>query len=288
MALELQHVYPNFCKLDEDETKVSLDAKQEAAAAAGNGNIGEGSLQGPDKLKIQGIPDHKDDEIHYIGDDIKDQSHGSHQGSRHPQLEKQGNLAAARVPQVRRTRPRIQLGFTPRQLSELEEVFEKTKYPDESTRKDLARRLFLGESKVRSWFKKKSHIRKAQQSQMLKGESAERKGPPKLQGFRQGRGVEIADPELQQICCGHPIIIGMHTMYMPGVCGDQKRVSNPLGLEFNWSYGWVVNQHVSGVNKTCVLCKSTTLASFSELDSLWDVELCEAEQQREEHSGEHK
>ncbi|KAL6039072.1 hypothetical protein STEG23_023336 [Scotinomys teguina] len=45
MARELQHVDLNFCKLDEDETEVSLDAKREAAAAAGNGNIGEGSLQ---------------------------------------------------------------------------------------------------------------------------------------------------------------------------------------------------------------------------------------------------
>lgn len=37
----------------------------------------------------------------------------------------------------------------------------------------------------------------------------------------------------------------------------------------------------------CILC-AATLASSSESDSLWDVELCEAELQGEEHSGEHK
>lgn len=133
MALQFQHVDPNFYKLDENEIEVILEAEQEAGPAAENGNF-EGPLNGPEKLKNQGIPDHKDDVIHYIGDDIKDESHGSHQGSGHPQLEKQENLAAARVPQFRRTRPRIQLGLTPRQLSELEEVFEQTKYPDETTR----------------------------------------------------------------------------------------------------------------------------------------------------------
>lgn len=37
----------------------------------------------------------------------------------------------------------------------------------------------------------------------------------------------------------------------------------------------------------CILC-AATLASSSESDSLWDVELCEAELQGEEHSGEHR
>nr|XP_042125378.1 rhox homeobox family member 1 [Peromyscus maniculatus bairdii]XP_042125379.1 rhox homeobox family member 1 [Peromyscus maniculatus bairdii] len=174
MAFQFQHVDPNFYKLVENEIEVILEAEQEAAPAAENGNF-EGPLNGPEKLKNQGIPDHKDDVIHDIGDDIKDESHGSHQGSGHPQLEKQENLAAARVPQFRRTRPRIQLGLTPRQLSELEEVFEQTKYPDETTRRALAKRLFLGESRVRKWFKRRrAKYRKTQQSQMLKCESADR------------------------------------------------------------------------------------------------------------------
>ncbi|XP_059105975.1 rhox homeobox family member 1-like [Peromyscus eremicus] len=173
MALQFQHVDPDFHKMEENEIEVSLEAEQETTVAAENGNF-EGSLNGPDKLKNQGIPDHKDDVIHYIGDDIKDESHGSQQGSGHPQLEKQENLAAARVPQLRRRRPRIQLGLTPRQLSELEEVFQQTKYPDEATRRDLAKRLFLGESRVRSWFKRRrAKYRKTQQSQMLKCESAD-------------------------------------------------------------------------------------------------------------------
>ncbi|OBS76473.1 hypothetical protein A6R68_17087 [Neotoma lepida] len=134
MAFQSQHVDPNFYKLGEIEIEVNLDSEQEATAAAENGIFGEGSLNDADKIKNQGIPDPKDDVIHYIGDDIKDKSHGSHQGSGHPQLKEHKNLAVASVPQFRRTRPRIQFGLTPRQLSELEEVFEKTKYPDEIIR----------------------------------------------------------------------------------------------------------------------------------------------------------
>lgn len=140
MALQPHHVDTNFYKLGENEIEVTLDADQEADAAAEGGSFGEGSLNASDKLKYQGIPDNKDDVI-YVGDvkdigkDIKDECPGSHQGSGDPQpKEEQKNLAAARVLQVRRTRPRIQLGFTSRQLSELEDFFEKTKNPDALTR----------------------------------------------------------------------------------------------------------------------------------------------------------
>ncbi|XP_036029854.1 pituitary homeobox 2-like [Onychomys torridus] len=174
MACQFQLIDPNFYKVEEKEIEVSLDAEKEASVASLNSNF-EGSLNGSDKLNNQGIPDHEDDVIHYIDDDIKDESHESHQGSGHPQLEKQENLAAARVPKFRRTRPRIQLGLTPRQLSELEQVFEQTKYPDETTRRDLAKRLFLGESRVRRWFKRRrAKYRKTQQCQMFKCESDDR------------------------------------------------------------------------------------------------------------------
>ncbi|NP_001020254.1 reproductive homeobox on X chromosome, 12 [Mus musculus] len=180
MALEPHHVDPNFYKLGENEIEVTLDADQEADGAAEGGSFGDGSLNGSDKLKCQGIPDDKDDviyvgELKNIGNDIKDECHGSHQGSGDPQPEeKQKNSAAARVPQVRRTRPRIQLGFTPRQLNELEDFFEKTKYPDALTRKNLAKHLYLAESKVQRWFKKRrAHYRKEQQSQVLQCASAD-------------------------------------------------------------------------------------------------------------------
>lgn len=140
MALRPHHVDPNFYKLGENEIEVTLDADQEADAAAEGGSFGEGSLNASDKLKYQGIPDNTDDviyvgEVKNIGNDIKDECCGSHQGSGDPQPEEeQKNLAAARVPQVQRTRPRIQLGFTSRQLRVLEKVFKKTKYPDALTR----------------------------------------------------------------------------------------------------------------------------------------------------------
>ncbi|KAH0501217.1 putative rhox homeobox family member 1-like [Microtus ochrogaster] len=136
MAFQSQHVDPNVYKLDVNEIEVSLDFEQEATAATESVIFGEGSQNGSGKPKNQGIPHRKDDVTHvanfnYIGDDIRHESHGSHQGYRNPQLKEQENVAAARVPQVRRTRPRIQFGLTPKQLNELEDVFEKTKYPNE-------------------------------------------------------------------------------------------------------------------------------------------------------------
>ncbi|XP_005083202.1 paired mesoderm homeobox protein 2-like [Mesocricetus auratus] len=169
-----------LCKLEENEIEVSLDFEEEGTATAESGGSGKVFLNGSDKPKNQGILDHKDDVMQssvfrYIRGNIKKESHGSHQASGSPQLKEQENMAAARIPQFRRTRPRIQFGLTPRQLSELEDVFEKTKYPDESIRKDLAKRLFLGESRVRSWFKRRrAKYRKSQQSQMLQSESADR------------------------------------------------------------------------------------------------------------------
>lgn len=134
MALQSHHVEPSSYKLEENEIEVSLDADE----AAEGGSFGEGSLNGSDKLKYEGIPD-KDDRIYvgdvkYIGNDVKDEYRGSHQGSGDSQLEEQKNLASPTIPQFRRTRPRIQLGLTPRQLSELEDFFETTKYPDVITR----------------------------------------------------------------------------------------------------------------------------------------------------------
>ncbi|XP_075815051.1 rhox homeobox family member 1-like [Microtus pennsylvanicus] len=179
MAFQSQPVDPNVYKLDENEIEVSLGFEHEATAATEIVIYGEGSLKGPDKPKNRGIPLHKDDVTHvvnfnYVGDDIRHESHGNHQGYRNPQLKEQENVSAARGPQVWRTRPQDPVGLTPRQLNELEDVFEKTKYPDEIIRKDLAKHLFLGESRVRSWFKKRrAQYRKHQQSQILQCASAD-------------------------------------------------------------------------------------------------------------------
>lgn len=139
MAFQSQHVDPNFYKLDENGIGVSHDFEQEATEATESFIFGEGSLNGSDKPKNQCMPHFKDRVTHvvnfnYVGDDIKHESHGSHEGYRNPHLKEQENVAAARVPQVWCTRPRIQFGLTPRQLNELEDVFEKTKYPDENIR----------------------------------------------------------------------------------------------------------------------------------------------------------
>ena len=139
MAFQSQHVDPNVYKLDGNKIQVSLDFELELTAATESVIYGEGSLKGSVKPKNQGIPHHEDDVTHvvnfnYVGDDIRHESHGSHQGYRNPQLKEQEDAAAARVPRVLCTRPRIQFGLTARQLNELEDVFEKTKYPDEIIR----------------------------------------------------------------------------------------------------------------------------------------------------------
>ncbi|XP_032745409.1 aristaless homeobox protein-like [Rattus rattus] len=170
MALQSDHVEPNFHKLEENEIEVSLDADE----AAEGGSFGEGSLNRSDKLKYEGIPD-KDDRIYvgdvkYIGNDVKDEGHGSHQGD--SQLEEQKNLASPTVPQFRRTRPRIQLGLTPRQLRE-SKTFETTKYLDAITRRNLAKHLYLAESRVKRWFKRR-RARYRKEQQMLQRASADR------------------------------------------------------------------------------------------------------------------
>ncbi|XP_028621153.1 rhox homeobox family member 1-like [Grammomys surdaster] len=176
MASQSHHVDPNFYKLEENEIEVTFDIEQEADAAAAGGSFEEGSQNGSDKLNYQGIPDDNYDmiligDVKYFDNDIKDECSGSYQGSGDPQLEEQKNVAAARVPQFRRTRPRIQLGLTPRQLSELEDFFENTKYPDVIARRILAKHLYLAESRVKRWFKRRrARYRK---EQMFKCASAD-------------------------------------------------------------------------------------------------------------------
>ena len=139
MAFQSQHVEQSFYKLDENKIEMSLDFEHESTAATESVIYGEGSPKGSDKPKNQGIPHCKDDVTHvanfnYVGDDIRHESHGSHQVYRNPHLKEKENVAAARVPQFWRTRPRIPFGLIPRHLNELEDVFEKTKYADEIIR----------------------------------------------------------------------------------------------------------------------------------------------------------
>ncbi|XP_029413011.1 paired box protein Pax-3-A-like, partial [Nannospalax galili] len=121
------------------EVEVILEADEEKAEAK-NGHFDKRDPGGADFMKDPGMPSLKDDEnqvqdYNYIGGNIKDE----------PELEKN---EAASVPHPQRRRPRIQFGLTPRQVKELEIAFEKNPYPNAIKRKDLARRLFLTESRV--------------------------------------------------------------------------------------------------------------------------------------------
>lgn len=74
---------------------------------------------------------------------------------------------------------------------------------------------------------------------------------------------------------------------------ENTKVSNQLQASFSFEASLLSVLALSAPTAAqpsrtfCILC-AATLASSSESDSLWDVELCEAELQGEEHSGEHK
>ncbi|OBS64178.1 hypothetical protein A6R68_07283, partial [Neotoma lepida] len=164
-----------IAQVEIENDQVEIEDEQEMAVAEASCSFGKCALDFIDKLEYRGIPDHQGDMNHvvnlnYIGSDIAVASQGCHQSPGQLQLEERKTLVA-RVPQARRsTRPRIRRGLTPWQLSKLERVFKEVQHPNEITKKNLAKSLYLKESEVQRWFKKRrAKDRKNQSLQMSTG-----------------------------------------------------------------------------------------------------------------------
>ncbi|XP_049727382.1 rhox homeobox family member 1-like [Elephas maximus indicus] len=103
----------------------------------------------PEGLVGAGAPDPMDAENH----------EGSGSSSQEPgqqQEEEVPGPAVAQGPQPGNQNPQQRLPrikFTPKQLQELESVFQCTQYPSLRTRKELARRVNVNETRVQVWFK---------------------------------------------------------------------------------------------------------------------------------------
>ncbi|KAG3272828.1 rhox homeobox family member 1 isoform X1 [Ictidomys tridecemlineatus] len=134
-----------MCEVDmnvEDQQGVVVEAAR--AGAAGSGHFGEDV----------GFFDNKKHEGGMIQEgDVGLIRHGTSLEPRQQAQSAEREELASVVPLPRRRRPRIQYKFSQWQLQELESVFQVTQYPDVVSRRELARRVYVAETKVQAWFK---------------------------------------------------------------------------------------------------------------------------------------
>ncbi|KAH0502890.1 Dihydropyrimidinase-related protein 3 [Microtus ochrogaster] len=127
MAHTYKHQDPNLYNIKQAEIEVEIEDEQETAAAEERYGLGEILPGVTDEPRNQGVPNHQNDMNLVIcnGFYITIPSQKSHQSSEQLQLKGKETSVAAGVTQPQRnSRPRIHRGVTPRQLRELEEVFE--------------------------------------------------------------------------------------------------------------------------------------------------------------------
>ncbi|XP_047391257.1 rhox homeobox family member 1-like [Sciurus carolinensis] len=143
---EDQYCGSNYYGLGMYEVDMNVEEQGVAveAAKAGSGHFGENV----------GLFDNKKLESDMIQEgDVGLVGHGSSlEPRRQPQPMEREELAAV-VPLPRRRRPRIQYKFSKWQLQELESLFQESQYPDVLSRRELARRVYVAETKVQAWFK---------------------------------------------------------------------------------------------------------------------------------------
>ncbi|VCW76425.1 unnamed protein product, partial [Gulo gulo] len=123
------------------------------------GNLNsEGNLNFQDNVNLEGDINNEGNISHeeivsYEGEGNHEVSGGVQElGQQQP--EELPQAVAAEAPQPR-SRPRgVQRNkFTPMQVQEVESVFQHTQYPDVVTRRELARRMGVTETRVQVWFK---------------------------------------------------------------------------------------------------------------------------------------
>ncbi|KAM6143299.1 rhox homeobox family member 1-like [Erethizon dorsatum] len=143
------------------------------APGAEGGPLGEGAARFTFGERQEGDPKQGSQEKQAValnpGGDTKSEADVSEQEpGPQQQQEQEPALVPAALPQPRRTRPRIQYTFTQSQLRELESVFQENQYPDLLTRRELSRRVYVAETKIKAWFKiRRAKYRKSQQEATL-------------------------------------------------------------------------------------------------------------------------
>lgn len=158
----MEHVYlhhdASFNNPGKYEIEVEIEEEQETTTAEGILNFCECALRFIDKPAYQGIPNHQGDGNHarslngidcdvaYVSQEASHQSPG--------QIPLEELVSTVQQPR-KSTRPRIRRGLTPWQLNKLERVFKEVQYPNEISEKSLAKHLYMKESEVHHWFKKR-------------------------------------------------------------------------------------------------------------------------------------
>ena len=169
------HQNPRHLQLEGLDTLDARVQQPQVLAAEENSVLLEHALSFLDNPEHHGILNQQGDKnlevsLNDLGGDVTFSNQESHQSPRHLQLEGLETIVA-RVPkpQPQRTRPRIRRGLTPWQQGTLEQAFQEVQYPNEITKKILARQLYMGQSEVHRWFKmRRAKYRKIQRLQKLK------------------------------------------------------------------------------------------------------------------------
>ncbi|XP_039080341.1 rhox homeobox family member 1 [Hyaena hyaena] len=127
------------------------------------GNInGEGDINPESDINREGVVNHDGEGNQEVDGGIQEL------GQQHPEPPPQ--VAAAAAPRAQgRPHGVPRCKFTAFQVRELENVFERTQYPDANTRRELARCMDVTETRVQVWFKnRRAKMRRNERASMLR------------------------------------------------------------------------------------------------------------------------